>query len=382
MTGSLQIKNDKYYAVINYYEFGKRKQKWICSDLTVRGNKTRAQKFLREQITLFENKSGIFNNNILFSDYVKIWLESIKYSVDEVTFQGYEKVATIHIIPYFEKRSIRLQDITKDILQAYINEKAKNGRIDNKGGLSAKSLKHHKNILNQTLKEAIKSKLIDFNPCQWVKFPQVERRTPTFYNAEQLEKLFLSVKNDGTFYLLIKITATYGLRRSEVLGLKWSSIDFANDKITISHTVVKVTSVVRKDKTKNTSSFRSFPLTREIKELLIIEKIKQERNRREFKKEYLESDYIFVWTDGRPYATEYVSQHFRRILKWNDLDHIRFHDLRHSCASILLSEGFTLKDVQEWLGHSDITLTANIYGHLDIKRKQSIADSMANIVRC
>lgn len=80
------------------------------------------------------------------------------------------------------------------------------------------------------------------------------------------------------------------------------------------------------------------------------------------------------------FATEYVSQHFKRSLEWNNLPHIRFHDLRHSCASILLSSGFTLKDVQERLGHSDITLTANIYGHLDIERKKAIADTMANIL--
>ena len=80
------------------------------------------------------------------------------------------------------------------------------------------------------------------------------------------------------------------------------------------------------------------------------------------------------------FATEYVSQHFKRLLEWNNLPHIRFHDLRHSCASILLSRGFTLKDVQERLGHSDITFTANIYGHFDIERKKAVADTMANIL--
>lgn len=149
--------------------------------------------------------------------------------------------------------------------------------------------------------------------------------------------------------------------------------------IQIGHTVVKLNKTVRKDKTKNASSFRSFPLIAEIKQLLINEKKRQEQNSKLLGQDYIRSSYIFVWNDGKPYATEYVSQHFNRILKWNDLPHIRFHDLRHSCASILLSRGFTLKDVQEWLGHSDITLTANIYGHLDIERKKSIAYTMANI---
>jgi len=379
MTGSLQVKNDKYYAVINFYENGKRKQKWICSNLTVKGNKMRAEKFLREQITLYESKSGIVNSDILFCDYVKIWLEQIKKTVDDVTYQGYEQIANVHVIPYFSSKNIRLQDIDKDNLQTYVDEKALHGRTDNKGGLSAKSLKLHRNVLNQTLKEALKSGLITANPCQLVKFPQVQRREPTFYNAEQVEDLLNAIADDKTFYLLVKITATYGLRRSEVLGLKWNSINFENNTFQISHTVVKFNKTVCKDKTKNASSFRSFPLVPEIKQLLIDEKKRQAQNRKEFGREYIDTPYIFVWDNGKPYASEYVSQHFKRALTWNNLPHIRFHDLRHSCASILLSRGFTLKDVQEWLGHSDITLTANIYGHLDIKRKQAIADTMANM---
>lgn len=379
MTGSLQVKNDKYYAVINFYENGKRKQKWICSNLTVKGNKMRAEKFLREQITLYESKSGIVNSDILFCDYVKIWLEQIKKTVDDVTYQGYEQIANVHVIPYFSSKKIRLQDIDKDNLQVYVDEKALYGRTDNKGGLSAKSLKLHRNVLNQTLKEALKSGLITANPCQLVKFPQVQRRERTFYSAEQVENLLNAIVDDKVFYLLVKITATYGLRRSEVLGLKWNSINFENNTFQISHTVVKFNQTVCKDKTKNASSFRSFPLVPEIKQLLIDEKKRQAQNRKEFGKEYIDTPYIFVWDNGKPYASEYVSQHFKRVLAWNNLPHIRFHDLRHSCASILLSRGFTLKDVQEWLGHSDITLTANIYGHLDIKRKQAIADTMANM---
>lgn len=379
MTGSLQIKNDKYYAVINLYENGKRKQKWICTELTVKGNKMKAEKFLREQITYYESRAGLVSSNILFSDYAKIWLERIKNSVDDVTYQGYKQLVDSHIIPYFNERKIRLQNINIDHLQAYIDEKSKNGRLDNKGGLSARSLRLHRNVLNQTLKEALKYNLIAINPCQLVKFPQLQRREPTFYTAEQVEKLLSVIKDDKVFYLLVKITATYGLRRSEVLGLQWTSINFEADYMQICHTVVKLNSTVRKDKTKNTSSFRSFPLLPEIKQLLIEEKKRQEQNKKEFRRMYENSPYVFVWDNGKPFATEYVSQHFRRILEWNDLPHIRFHDLRHSCASILLSRGFRLKDVQDWLGHSDITLTANIYGHLDIERKRSIANTMANI---
>ena len=86
---------------------------------------------------------------------------------------------------------------------------------------------------------------------------------------------------------------------------------------------------------------------------------------------------MFKWDDGRPYSPDYITQKFPALLKAHGMPHIRLHELRHSCASLLINAGFTLKDVQEWMGHSDIKMTANIYGHLDVARKQSIADKLA-----
>ena len=103
MTGSLQQKNGKYYAVLNTYENGKRKQKWIDSSLPVKGNKTRAEKFLREQIAIYEKQEHIIRADILFSEYIRYWLTIIKSEVDEITFQGYELTANTQVLPYFEK---------------------------------------------------------------------------------------------------------------------------------------------------------------------------------------------------------------------------------------------------------------------------------------
>ena len=151
--------------------------------------------------------------------------------------------------------------------------------------------------------------------------------------------------------------------------------------LTIKHTVSKVTSVVAKDKTKNASSHRSFPLTAEAR--CIFEEAKREEtvNRRLFGMEYQDNAYVFKWPNGTPFHPDYVSKHFALVLRKNNLPHIRFHELRHSCASLLLNSGFTLKDVQEWMGHSDIKMTANIYGHLDIGRKQGMADRLSSALK-
>lgn len=376
MTGSLTVKNGKYYAVLNVYENGKRKKKWISTDLPEKGNKRKAEQFLREKLAEYERMEGIVKTDMLFADYVRIWLEHISRKVDTVTMQGYQVLADGHILPYFDETRVALADLNHKDIQRYIDIKAKTGRRDGKGGLSPRSLKLHKNIINQTLNLALQNKLILSNPCQFVVLPKTERYESTFYNDKQLKELFTAI-HDDPMLPLVKITALYGLRRSELLGLQWDSIDFDSRTMTIRHTVSKVTEVVAKDKTKNASSRRTFPLTDEAFEIFKAAKCQEQQNRLAFGREYQENTYVFKWPDGHPYSPDYISERFRNLLKKHNLPHIRFHELRHSCASMLLAMGWNLKDIQEWLGHSDIKMTANLYSHLDVTRKNNIANSLA-----
>lgn len=381
MTGSLTVKRGRYYVVLNIYEDGERKKKWINSGLPAKGNKRKAEQFLRETISEYEKLEGLVEPTTQFSDYVRYWLRQISRKVDEVTMQGYQTLADGHILPYFDHMGIRLRDVDNQILQEYIDEKYENGRKDGNGGLSVRSLKLHKNILNQTLNLAVQNKLILSNPCQFVDLPQGQRYESKFYNDRQLADMFLALKDDP-IYPLIKITVLYGLRRSELLGLQWDSIDFEGKTMVIKHTVSKVTKTVEKDKTKNKSSHRSFPLTDEAFEIFQNAKRAEEYNRRALGTEYQNNQYVFKWPDGHLYSPDYISHRFNDLLKKHNLPHIRFHELRHSCASMLISMGFTLKDVQEWLGHSDVKMTANIYAHLDVTRKNSIADSLTERFDC
>lgn len=377
MTGSLQVKNNTFYVVLNLYDLnGKRKPKWISTRLTVKGNKKKAEQKLREYLREYEKQEKSACKDTLFSDYIRHWLKQVALRVDVITLQGYEAAANSHILPYFDELQIKLMDVDRSILQAYIDQKQKNGRIDGKGGLSPASLRLHKNILNQTLKEAVKNNMIPANPCEYVTLPQQQRYNYSFYTAEQLNRLLEAIR-DETLYPLILTTVIYGLRRSELLGLKWDSVDFEANTVTIKHTVSKVTTVVEKEKTKNASSHRIFPLVPEIRQLFLILKAQEEKNRKLFRKGYIQNSYIFKWDNGQPYSPDYISKKFRKLLKQYGMPHIRFHELRHSCASLLIAKGFTLKDVQEWMGHADIKMTANIYSHLDVSRKVNMADSIA-----
>ena len=239
------------------------------------------------------------------------------------------------------------------------------------------SVAHHK-----ALKYAVKMDLIPFNPADKVERPKKQRYIADYYRQEELERL-LEASKDHPYSLLIQMTAFYGLRRSEALGLKWDAIDFERDTITIKHIVTNAKidgkcEIVCADRAKTKSSLRSLPLVSNIREKLLALREQQKEDRRVcgncYSKKY--DGYVFVDAMGNIFNPRSVTANFSKLLEQNGLRHIRFHDLRHSCASLLLANGVPLKHIQEWLGHSDFTTTANIYAHLDYKSKITSAQAM------
>lgn len=192
----------------------------------------------------------------------------------------------------------------------------------------------------------------------------------------------------GKLELGVILAAFYGLRRSEFVGLKWSAIDLIHRTITIKHTVTTGSLngkyiTIEKDRTKNKPSRRTLPLVDTFYDLLIRLKQRQDINQRQFKESYCRDylDYIYVDELGDRIKPNYISQNFNLTLKKLRMPHIRFHDLRHSCASLLLSKGVSMKEVQEWLGHSDYSTTANIYSHLEYSTKIASADKMSEVIK-
>ena len=165
-----------------------------------------------------------------------------------------------------------------------------------------------------------------------------------------------------------------------------SSIDFESKSIIIRHTVSQTKingklQIIAKDKTKNKSSYRSLPLIPEIEEILLDVKKNQSEDKKSFKNEYKNKEgYICVNTDGSILKPDYVSHKFHEILKENNLRSLRFHDLRHSCASLLLHNNIQMKDIQIWLGHSSYNTTADLYAHVDITSKDNSANVISNVL--
>lgn len=374
VTGSLQQKNGRpnYFIVIDYYVNNKRKQKWVSTDIPVKGNnKRKADARLKEVLSEY-NVQGIDINTIrdmLFTDYLKQWLEDMKPSVEAATYDGYSLIVLKHIEPYFSKYGLKVKDVTPSHIQKYINVKMET--------LSPNTIHKHLINMSQCFDKALRDNIVAFNPVKRVEKPKkIQFHGAKFYNENHISKLLEAIHGD-TMETLILLTLFYGLRRSEVLGLKWNAIDFSEKTIEIKHTVVKIHNIVhKKDSTKNKSSLRIFPMSAMACEKLIELKERQAEYKKLQPNDYMDEDYVFTSISGTVYDPNYVSKHFKDILKKYDLPLIRFHDLRHSSASYLLSLGFNLKQIQVWLGHGDIGTTMNVYAHLDMTAKEEIANTL------
>ena len=374
MTGSLQVSRGKYYAVINLRdEENNYKQKWVNLNLpAVTGNKRKADKAYREVLLKYEqNRITVYRDDILFCDYIKVWLEDAKPGLEQITYESYQSYIDLHIYPYFRKVNISLSDLEYRHIKGYYSSKS------NK--LSANSLKKHHVVIKRTLRKAVQSGLISSSPAAEVTLPKAEKFKGSFLSVEQGNTL-LEVAKDTPMEPVVILGMMYGLRRSEIAGLKWSAIDLENDTLTVQHTVTKFKSEIAKDRTKNKASNRILPLNSEIKNYLQKLQAQQLQDRLFLGGAYQDTEYICRWPDGRPLKCDYLSRAFKNLLAKHELPSIRLHDLRHSCASYMLKMGCSMKEVADWLGHADIKTSMNVYAHLDIEAKKSVADRFSSIL--
>ena len=377
VAGHLREKNGLFYIVLNYNDAtGKRKSKWISTKLPVKGNKKKAEKMLMDARKEFVVDSVPLTDDILFADFMLQWLEIVKPTIAITTYSSYCNMVKNIIVPYFRERGVTLSGLKPTDIQTFYTEQLKR--------VKANSVIHYHANIHKALKYAAKIDLIATNPADKVERPKKDRFVGSFYDSTEVQKLFEAAK--GTHLEIpIFLGAFYGLRRSEALGLKWDAIDFQNDTITIRHTVTSCNIdgkhvQIAQDTTKTKSSMRTLPLVPVFKAKLLEAREKQDECRRVcgrcYDRRYL--DYVCVDEMGSLVSPHYLTSAFPKLLEKNNLRRIRYHDLRHSCASLLLANGVPMKQIQEWLGHSDFATTANVYAHLDYNSKLSSADAMMN----
>ena len=304
--------------------------------------------------------------------------EIAKGRLAHATYGAYQGLLKSTIVPYFRKKKLTLRELEARHLQMFYSEMLRR--------VTPNTVIHYHAVIHSALKYAVKTDMLIQNVADKVDRPRKNSFQPVFLSADEMQKMFEALR--GTkLELPVLVAAFYGLRRGEVVGLKWDAIDFERNTITIKHIVTNAKidgkcEIVCADRAKTKSSLRSLPLVSNIREKLLALREQQKENRRVcgncYSKKY--DGYVFVDAMGNIFNPRSVTANFSKLLEQNGLRHIRFHELRHSCASLLLANDVPLKHIQEWLGHSDIGTTANIYSHLDYKSKITSANVMDNIL--
>lgn len=383
VTGSIYERKGIYYAIVSYYVDGRRKQKSVSTGLPVKGNKRRALEFLENLKRTYETKESMENmdgSRLLMTDYIDEWLKIVKPLVERATYKSYDNMVSARIRPHFEKLNLLLTEVEPKHIKMLYDEILEQGYTTN-------TVIHYHAVLHQALAYAVKNDYILSNPADRVKRPKKNKHISSFYTKEEILTL-LDIAKDDPIYIPIVLSAYYGFRRSETLGMRWSAIDFENKTITVNHKVTELTEngktiVYAEDKLKTKSSYRTLPLIPVVEEKLLEHKAKLERNQKLFGNSYCKEymDYVCVDEMGKLFRPNFVSDHFGWLLKKYGLKKITFKELRHSCASMLVAEGIPMKSIQEWLGHSNFSTTADIYSHIDYHAKQQSAAAIGNALQ-
>ena len=372
----LRERNGIYHVVVYWINPITKEQesKSKSTGLKVKGNKKKAEEIeeaffqeVKEKYKdAYQEDKIEKKEKIKFLDFLEQSITNSKNSIEYPTYKSYRDQQRI-INKFFSIKNLDLEAVTvADILDfySYLSNIRKN---------TNNTVIHYHALLRKTFTEAHIRKLIKENIMLEIPRPKKEKYISEVFNLKEIN-IFLNHIKGHQFELEMNLAIFYGFRRSELLGLRFSVIDFDNNTILVN---TKITSsekekLVAKQKMKNDSSYRIMPLLDSVKKLIIqrMERIKKDKYF--FKSVYTKKweGFICVVENGELIKPGRLTRTFRKLINECGLKEIRLHDLRHSCATLLYEQDIQLKDIQMWLGHSDIQTTANIYSHFDYTRKE------------
>lgn len=355
-------------------ESGKRKQKWFNGYKT----KKEAEKELIKILNQFEENSGFIPEKITLGEYLKNWMkEYVELNLAVKTIEGYRVNVEKHIIPSLGK--IQLQKLQPLNIQQFYNEKLKNGRVDGKGGLSPKSILYIHRVLRKALQQAVKLQLINKNPADFVEVPKQKGYKASFLDEEQVQK-YLKAFSETNLYIPVLLGIGLGLRRGEALGVQWKDINFNSKTVTISRSLLPSGKGLIFHEPKTESSTRTISIPDFVLEELQRHKEQQEDFKRLLGAAYKENDLICCYADGTAINPASFSHMFERAQDKHGLLNIRFHDLRHTNATLMLKSKVPPKVAAERLGHSSIGITMDLYSHVMKEMQEEAANKISNIL--
>lgn len=340
--------------------------------------KKEAEKALIKILSQLEDNSFIDPSKITVKEYLLNWLETyVDTNLAKTTARGYRVNVEKHVIPEFGNMLLsKLQPIH---IQALYNKKLKEGRVDGKGGLSAKSVIYIHRVLRKALSQAVKLQILSKNPADFVDIPKNKSYEVKILKEDEIQSLLNAFKNTDIF-IPVALAISTGLRRGEALALRWSDIDFENKTLSISQNIVPLKRGYIFTTTKSEKSRRTILITDNIIKLLEQQKELQEKNKKLLGEIYKDNDLVSCYPDGAPFNPSSFSHMFAKVLKKNNLSHIRFHDLRHLNATLMLKSNIPPKIASARLGHSSIGITLDLYSHVINEMQEDAANKLDNII--
>lgn len=396
-TGSLTKKSGRYYTVVYYYDSdGKRRSATRATGIAVEaGNKRRAaqaereaRKALQEALRTFQIPDKRPDAETSFSDYAKLWLSRKKGKVAESTYAGYQYALT-DVCEFFEKHPRRLKEVDESVLEEYVcweqdrrrtdyspakGERKKRTKAIDGAGVNNTVL-HRITLIKSVLQMAKREGLIQRNPASaregWFEPPKMQKHPFSVYTLEEVQKMLRALLAEPLWFAVaVMLAIELGLRRSEIIGLRESDIDFESGRLTICHVTTQQTvegkdTIVSKTHTK-AEVLKAFQLSPQLITMLKRLVDQHRENESLYGGEYSTKwvDYIFRDADGRLIRPNRLTERYGKFLQKSGLKKIRLHDLRHTCASLLYAEGVSVKVIQETLGHKQLSTTMETYTHL------------------
>lgn len=355
---------------------GRRQQKWHGSFSTRREAEAARAKIVNDM----NHGTHLLQNGVALSDYVRNdWLPTMKTQVKPSTWDSYQRNLNLHVLPRLGH--LKLEKVTPRTLNALYSELLDSGQRDGSGGLSAKTVRYVHTTIHKVFEDAGDAQLVGQNPAARARPPKLQavaRHEMRYWTAEQLSR-FLVCARSHRLYPAFYLAAMTGMRRGEVLGLRWNDVDFERQRLSIRQTLISVAYEVMQS-TPKTHQARAVDLDPETVDILRRHRTDQEDERTTWGTDYENNGLVFAKENGKPLHPDSFTQSFDRLIRTSGLSRIRLHDLRHTHASIALQAGIPIKVISERLGHESPGFTLKQYAHVMPGMQKAAAVQIARLV--
>lgn len=329
-----------------------------------RGFKTKndAQQFLNNVQQRIITNDFVQPQATTLKEYLTDWMKTyVEANCKQSTVDGYRVNVEKHIIPALGH--IKLQKLTVSDIEKFYRQKHIDGRLDNKGGLSGKSILYIHRNLSEALEQAVRKRIITYNPAKGAVLPKVQKFHSDVFSHGEILDILEKIKNNMV-ETPFALAALSGLRRGECLGLSWDDVDFSAKTITVRRQLVNTTAGIEFITPKTEESIRVIMATDELLEVLSRHNELQENNKRLLGNDYIDNNLVCCRPNGELINPGAINKLYNNALERNGFTPVRFHDLRHSFATYMIRLGVPINVVSKMLGHKSVAITMEVYVHV------------------